>query len=196
MMDATLRRVVLSENPWLRGEDLVSWMRRFLPASYIPRRQRLAPDHRVVLVVGPRQAGKSTLIWKTLEESAEPVLYVNCEEPSMREGLASPAEFLADVAEHAGAARALFFEEVQRLPEAGLFLKGLVDRRTGLRIFATGSSSFDLEAATRESLAGRAQRHLLLPLSLEEAAAVQPGGSLARSEGLSRMVELMMVFGG
>lgn len=196
MVTPQLRRLILAENPWLRGEDLLDWIRHFLPASYIPRRQRLVADQRVVLVVGPRQAGKSTLIWKTLEEAAEPVLYVNCEEPSMREWLSSPAEFLADVSEHAGAARALFFEEVQRLPEAGLFLKGLVDRRTGLRIFATGSSSFDLEAATRESLAGRAQRHLLLPFSLAEAGTALAGGSLAQEEGLSRLVERMMVFGG
>ncbi|HEX3531588.1 MAG TPA: ATP-binding protein [Thermoanaerobaculia bacterium] len=196
MMTPQLRRLILAENPWLRGEELLSWIRHFLPASYIPRRQRLVADHRVVLVVGPRQAGKSTLIWKTLGETAEPVLYVNCEEPSMREWLSSPAEFLADVREHAGAARALFFEEVQRLPEAGLFLKGLVDRRTGLRIFATGSSSFDLEAATRESLAGRAQRHLLLPLSLAEVDMAFEGGSLAREEELSQLVERMMVFGG
>lgn len=197
-MDPQLRRVLLAENPWLRGEDLLGWIRQFLPPSYIPRRLQLAADHRVVLVVGPRQAGKSTLIWKTLEAAAEPVLFINCEEPSLREWLSSPAAFLADVAEYASLARALFFEEVQRLPEAGLFLKGLVDRRTGLRIYATGSSSFDLEAATRESLAGRAQRHLLLPLSLTEAGAVLPGASsgLAREESLSRLVERMMVYGG
>lgn len=196
-MNPQLQRVLLAENPWLRGEDLLGWIQRFLPASYIPRRTRLVADHRVVLVVGPRQAGKSTLIWKTLEEAAEPVLYVNCEEPSMREWLSSPSAFLADVAELAGETRALFFEEVQRLPEAGLFLKGLVDRRTSLRIYATGSSSFDLEAATRESLAGRALRHLLLPLSLAEAGAGLPEPSrLAREEGLSRLVERMMIYGG
>ena len=196
-MNPQLRRVLLAENPWLQGEDFLAWIRRFLPPSYIPRLLRLVAEERVVLVVGPRQAGKSTLIWKTLEQAAEPVLFVNCEEPSMREWLSSPAEFLADVAENAGEARALFFEEVQRLPEAGLFLKGLVDRRTGLRIYATGSSSFDLEAATRESLAGRAQRHLLLPLSLAEASAALPGSSpLARQEGLSRLVERMMIYGG
>src|SRR5947199_261141 len=111
-MDAQLRRVILAENPWLRGEDLQDWIRRFLPAQYIPRRQRLVADHRVVLVVGPRQAGKSTLIWKTLAEAAEPVLYINCEEPSMRDWLSSPAAFLADVAEWGGSARSLFFEEV------------------------------------------------------------------------------------
>jgi len=195
-MDPQLRRVLVAENPWLRGEDLLEWIQRFLPASYIPRRLRLSADHRVVLVVGPRQAGKSTLIWKTLAEAAEPVLFLNCEEPSIREWLSSPAAFLADLTELAVPARTLFFEEVQRLPEAGLFLKGLVDRRTGLRLYATGSSSFDLEAATRESLAGRAQRHLLLPLSLAEAGATLPAGPLVREDALSRLLERMLIFGG
>ena len=196
-MNPQLRRVLLAENPWLRGEDLLSWIRHFLPPIYLPRRLRLVADERVVLVVGPRQAGKSTLIWKTLEEAAEPVLFLNCEEPSIRDWLTSPAAFLADLAENAPQARTLFFEEVQRLPEAGLFLKGLVDRKTGLRVYATGSSSFDLEAATRESLAGRAQRHLLLPLSLAEAGAALPGSSpLAQEEEVSQRVERMMVYGG
>jgi len=62
MVNPQLRRVLLAENPWLRGEDLLAWIRRFLPPRYIPRRLRLVADHRVVLVVGPRQAGKSTLI--------------------------------------------------------------------------------------------------------------------------------------
>ncbi len=195
-MGPQIRRVLLAENPWLRGEDLQDWIRRFLPESYIPRRLQLVADHRVILVVGPRQAGKSTLIWKTLAEAGEPVLFLNCEEPSIREWLSSPAAFLADLAEFASEVRILFFEEVQRLPEAGLFLKGLVDRRTGLRIYATGSSSFDLEATTREALAGRAQRHLLLPLSLAEAGLALPGNPLAREEARERLVERMMVFGG
>jgi predicted AAA+ superfamily ATPase len=195
-MDSQLRRILLAENPWLRGEDLLAWMNRFLPPSYIPRRLKLWADHRVVLVVGPRQAGKSTLIWKTLAESAEPVLFLNCEEPAIRDWLSSPAAFLADLSEWLGESpRALFFEEIQRLPEAGLFLKGIVDRHTGLRIYATGSSSFDLEAATRESLAGRAQRHLLLPLSLAESEASLPSNPLAREEALARLVERMMIFG-
>lgn len=195
-MEPQLRRVLLAENPWLRGEDLSVWIRRFLPESYIPRRMALAADHRVVLVVGPRQAGKSTLIWKTLAAANEPVLLLNCEDPTIREWLTSPAAFLADLGEWMDQVRTLFFEEVQRLPEAGLFLKGLVDRRTGLRIYATGSSSFDLEATTRESLAGRAQRHLLLPLSLEEMAETSTGSPLAQEERRAELLRKMTVFGG
>jgi hypothetical protein len=62
----------------------------------------------------------------------------------------------------------LFFEEIQNLPEAGLFLKGLVDLKPNVPIFVTGSASYHLKSRTRESLAGRAVRHLLLPFSLSE----------------------------
>jgi predicted AAA+ superfamily ATPase len=196
-MDPQLRHVLLAENPWLRGEDFAAWARRFIPETYIPRRLRIAAaDHRVVLVVGPRQAGKSTLIWNTLLQQEEPTLYLNCEEPTIRQWLVSPVSFLSELAEWGASVHGVFFEEIQRLPEAGLFLKGLVDRRSGLKLYATGSSSFDLEAATRESLAGRAQRHLLLPLSLGEVAATLSPNPLARAEALPRLVEQVMIFGG
>ena len=195
-MEEHLRRVLLVDNPWLEGEPRASWIARHLPASYLPRRLRLEADHRVALVVGPRQAGKSTLIWKTLAAVEEPVLYLNCEEPAIRDWLRSPAGFLADLPEVAEEVSVLFFEEIQNLADAGLFLKGLVDRRTGKRIYATGSSSFDLESATRESLAGRARRYLLLPLSLAEVAATLVSDRLAREAELARRIETMMVFGG
>jgi uncharacterized protein len=155
-VDPHLRRVVALDNRWLEGEPHTTWCARHLPATYLARRLVLAPDDRVTLLVGPRQCGKSTSIWKTLATSERSTLYLNCEEPSLQAWLRSPAAFLADLEEWLGSIPDLFFDEIQNLPEAGLFLKGLVDRKTGRYLFATGSSSFDLEAATRESLAGRA----------------------------------------
>lgn len=163
------------DNPWLDGQPLAAVLAPHIPAKVIPRRPLPDADGRVCLVVGPRQAGKSTLVWLAIERSGHPCLLLDCEEPSVCEWLGSPAEFLADCESVAPGVSALLFEEVQRLPEAGLFLKGLVDRRPGKRLYATGSSSFDLEARTRESLAGRAVRHLLLPLSLEELGATVDG---------------------
>ncbi len=49
-----------------------------------------------------------------------------------------------------------------------MFLKGLADLKVHKPIVATGSSSFHLRAKTRESLAGRAERHLILPFAFEE----------------------------
>lgn len=167
-MEDFVLRVLEADNPWLSGTDIAKWYQNHLPEQYIPRNIKLKPDHRVCLVVGPRQVGKSTTIWKHLAESDQPALFLNCEEPAIRQWLTSPALVWDALADLVDPPVPLFFEEVQHLVEAGLFLKGMVDRRIGVPLFATGSSSFDLAAKTRESLAGRAQRQLMLPLSLHE----------------------------
>jgi len=187
--------VVLADNPWLEGTSLAQWFSDHLPDPYLPRRLRLEPTTRACLVVGPRQAGKSTLIWKTLADLGRPALFLDCEEPAIREWLSSPALFLADVARLGERPAALFLEEVPRLPEAGLTIKGLVDRRPGLPIYATGSSSFDLEDESRESLAGRADRHLLLPLSLAEAVGPLPAAPALAERQLAELVGRLAVHG-
>jgi hypothetical protein len=95
-------------------------------------------------------------------------LFIDCEQPLVREWCRSAALFKSDLETLVERPVTLFFEEVQHLEEAGLFLKGLVDRKWKAPVFATGSSSFHLHAKTRESLAGRATRTTLLPLSLSE----------------------------
>ena len=177
MIPPDLARSLVQDNPWLEGADLAPWYRSWLPSSYVERATRVEADERVALVVGPRQAGKSTAIWHTLAASGRPALFLNAEEPSIRSWLVSPALFLADLAESIRPApAALFFDEVQHLPEAGLFLKGVVDRHPGIPIYATGSSAFHLQSKTRESLAGRAIRTLMLPFSLDE---LEPAGDRA-----------------
>jgi hypothetical protein len=169
MFPDSIANVLLADNPWIEGADPVEWASRRIPSPFVERTTGVTLDsERVTLVVGPRQAGKSTLIWKTILGDAAPCLYVNCEEPSMADGLTSPALFLQGLDGLVPRGTTVFFEEIQRLGEAGLFLKGLVDRKPPYRFVATGSSSYDLDARTRESLAGRADRTLLLPLSLAE----------------------------
>jgi len=191
-----LLRVLRADNPWLGGQPLAAFFASHLPARVIPRRPLATADGRVCLVVGPRQAGKSTLVWLAVQAAGEPCLLLDCEEPSIREWLDSPATFLADVESLAPAVPTILFEEVQHLPEAGLFLKGVVDRKPGKRLFATGSASFDLEARTRESLAGRAVRHLLLPLSLEELSATLEGPPRLVEQAMEEKAREALVRGG
>ena len=195
-MEEYVLRILEADNPWLSRKNFNEWYKSFLPKKFIPRNTVLEPDHRVCLVVGPRQVGKSTLIWKYLSETQKPFLFLNCEEPGLRQWMTSPAVFWEDIRKLVESPVPLFFEEIQRLPEAGLFLKGLVDRRIGVSIFATGSSSFDLEAKTRESLAGRALRHLMLPLSLAERARPLDGPELMVARHLQNQMEKMLSYGG
>jgi predicted AAA+ superfamily ATPase len=174
---------------------LQPWLTQRIPDEYLPRSLSIVAADRVALVVGPRQTGKSTLIWKTVADLGRPVVFLSCEEPSIREWLRSPGLFLADIEEITPETTSLFFEEVQALDNAGLFLKGLVDLRSRRQIYATGSSSFDLEDAIRESLAGRARRHLLLPFSISEIVASLEQSGL-RQLALDEAVERLLVYGG
>jgi len=148
--------------------------------------------------VGPRQAGKSTWIRETLAHLDLPVLVLHAEEPRIRELADSPALALAGLADALTPETLLLLEEVQHLREAPLFIKGLVDLDRTRRIVATGSSSFELGARTRESLAGRARRTRLLPLSLEEVAALVPEklAPAIRDLQLTTLWEKLVVTGG
>ncbi|NPA86831.1 MAG: ATP-binding protein [Candidatus Diapherotrites archaeon] len=105
-----------------------------------------------VVIVGPRQSGKTTLL-KHLHRKMGGS-FVNAEEPGAREMLLSKRSGL------------LFVDEAQRIRDAGRVLKLLHDR--GVRFVASGSGSFDVKVKVSGELVGRAARLVLLPLSFEE----------------------------
>ena len=172
-MDGEIRRRVLELNPWLvKGARFREEVDRRMPATFIRRGLDVSGFEdraRARIIVGPRQSGKSTLVWSMLGDR-EPgsVLFLNAEESLVRRWCGSAGGMLSDLHEELPGVRTLFFEEVQHLDEAGLLIKGLVDSRRGYEILVTGSSAFHLRDRTRESLAGRAERRVLLPLDLGE----------------------------
>jgi hypothetical protein len=149
------------------------------------------------LVVGPRQAGKSTAIWAHLAAIGDPVLFVDCEQPRLREWCESAPLFLADLDAALPRRVTLFFEEAQHLENAGLFVKGPIDRKIGVPILVTGNSSFHLGAKTRESLAGRATRSRLMPFSLAEVSAdLLEASGIVRQEEIERRLSRHIAIGG
>lgn len=199
-MESALLETLRVHNPWLdRPEEQQALLAASLPVPFIARRRKLElKPGRAELVVGPRQAGKSTWIREVLAHRESPVLILHAEEPRIRELARSPALVLASLAEVLAPETLLVLEEVQQLEEAALFIKGLVDLERQRRLVATGSSSFELGARTRESLAGRARRTELLPFSLEELAALVPK-DLAPAIRDARLLELwerLVVTGG
>ena len=203
-MEPDLRHLLERTNPWFDDPSAAAAeASRRLPPTFVPRLATPAMQGAMTsartahLVVGPRQAGKSTLIWHALATSPSPLLFVNCEEPLVQLWCRSPGLAAADMREWLPTGGIVFLEEAQYLAEAGLFVKGLVDAHTDLRVVVTGSSSFHLEARTRESLAGRATRHRLWPLALQEVAPDIPGRSKALLRNRARTaLDRMLVFGG
>jgi predicted AAA+ superfamily ATPase len=199
-MEPALLSTLRAHNPWLdRPADQRALLAASLPEPFVARRRRLElRPGRAELVVGPRQAGKSTWIREVLTHCEDPVLVLHAEEPRIRELAQSPALALEALGEVLSPATLLLFEEIQHLAEAPLFLKGLVDLDRGRRIIATGSSSFAFSSRTRESLAGRARRTQLLPLSLQEVAALVPEGlaPAIRDARVRDLWERIVVVGG
>ncbi|MBM4371254.1 MAG: ATP-binding protein, partial [Deltaproteobacteria bacterium] len=197
-MEPSVLERIRQTNPWLFGMGVPgrSGPSR-LPDRWVPRRQvnagKLLLAGKANIIAGPRQTGKSSLAWSALSGVERP-LFLNLEEAVFRAWCSSPARFAADLARLGALPGALFLEEAQWLPEAGLFIKGLVDLRLGLPILVTGSASFQFHDRLRESLAGRASRHLLLPFSLAEVAPGEgkPPGlvELERRDALQRMLRV------
>ena len=157
-------------SPWLpRPEQADAFLASYLPKDYLPRQVQCRLEKgKAFVLVGPRQVGKTTLAWKTLQPLMPDVLYLNMEDPLLKTSLVSPFAFAELFRERYATVKAVFLDEVQHMKEAGLFVKGFIDSKPGVPVVVTGSSSFHLRSRTRESLAGRALRQILYPFSLRE----------------------------
>lgn len=119
---------------------------------------------KAILLVGPRQVGKTTLIRKLLED--QDFLFLDCDDPSVRSLLDNiNTEELKTLI---GAHKVIFIDEAQRVPMIGLTLKIIVDQFNGVQLYVSGSSSFDLTNVLKEPLTGRKWEYELLPVSWEE----------------------------
>jgi uncharacterized protein len=121
---------------------------------------QLAKGFPIVVVTGPRQAGKTTLVKAVF--GAKP--YTSLEDPDTREFAdTDPRGFLGQFPDGA------VLDEVQRCPQLLSYLQGIVDGRSAMGMFVlTGSQQLGVLAGVTQSLAGRAATLALPPLSFAE----------------------------
>jgi predicted AAA+ superfamily ATPase len=137
-----------------------------IPRSiYSPIKNHLF-EGKIIVLYGPRQVGKTTLVKKLLQEYQSSDGYFNCEEPNITALLTNrnPQEIITSLGEH----RLIVLDEAQTIPQIGRTLKILIDKRPDLNLIATASSSFELANKTNEPLTGRKYEFFLYPLSLSE----------------------------
>ncbi len=124
---------------------------------------------KAILILGPRQTGKTTLAKSIMAERPGRSLYLNADEPFDRSRLANVSS--AQLQQLVGANDLVLIDEAQRVPNIGLTLKLLVDQMPDKQVIATGSSSLDLANTIHEPLTGRLFTFYLLPISWQEWAA-------------------------
>lgn len=139
-------------------------MTRYIRRALEPTLAQVASEFPAVVVTGPRQSGKTTLLrrWAGGDYG-----YVSLELPDVRAvATEDPRSFLA---RHPPP---VIFDEVQWAPEILFYVKERIDERRDEpgQFLLTGSQDLLLTAQVAESLAGRAAVLRLLPLSRREAA--------------------------
>lgn len=121
---------------------------------------------KAIIVVGPRQVGKTTLLKMLATEFDRKVLVWNCDEPDVRRRLTEPTSTMLG-AETAGY-DIVFIDEAQRVQNIGITLKLLIDNYPDKQVVVTGSSAIELSNSINEPLTGRKYEYVLFPFSAEE----------------------------
>jgi predicted AAA+ superfamily ATPase len=122
--------------------------------------------NKAVIVIGPRQVGKTTLVRKLTNELKRPMLWLTGDSPDVRNQLKDIS--LSTLKLLIGNNEVMVVDEAQRLHNAGLTLKLVTDHFPDVQLFVTGSSSLDIAAEIKESLVGRKIEFPLYPLSFGE----------------------------
>ena len=121
---------------------------------------------KVIVIVGPRQVGKTTLLGELVRKSDKRVLALNCDEPEVQTMLTNTN--VAKLRAIIGNNELLVIDEAQKVDNIGLTLKLIVDNIKSVQVVASGSSAFELRNRLNEPLTGRKFEYQMFPISSSE----------------------------
>ena len=127
--------------------------------------ERMQPN-KVMLLFGPRRVGKTVLMRNIINNTPGNHLILNGEDYDTLT-LLEP-QSIANYRKLLDGIDLLAIDEAQNITDVGKKLKLIVDEVPGIRVIATGSSSFDLQNKAGEPLVGRSSRFQLHPFSQQE----------------------------
>ncbi|MCE3237531.1 MAG: putative ATPase [Gammaproteobacteria bacterium] len=165
--------VIQQANPWLKKPEIA-----IISNDYISRLQADTLllkewDKLCLVLVGPRQAGKTTLA-KFVSQALikknrfETLIYLNCDLYEIRQWLVNPL-FIQELMDEFNLKKPIILiDEVQRLENPGLLLKSCIDLNLPIKLIATGSSQLEIKSKVQEYLTGRHFETQILPLSYQE----------------------------
>lgn len=142
---------------------------------------------KIMLLLGPRQVGKSTLLEEVMHRYSGDFLFLNGDERDVREHLSHTTS--SALRTLIGNKKLVIIDEAQRIPDIGLTLKLIVDNIKGVQVIASGSSAFELANKINEPLTGRKYEFFLYPISFGE---MVDHTSLLEEK---RLLEHRMIFG-
>jgi len=135
--------------------------------AYEPLNNYLKPN-KVLVIYGPRRVGKTTLLQNFLKQT-ELKFKLDSGDNIRTQQILSTGDFNRILAYYEGY-ELIAIDEAQNISNIGKALKIIVDQIPGIKVIATGSSSFELAGQVGEPLTGRKKTLILYPMSQYELA--------------------------
>ncbi len=133
---------------------------------YYKSLENILPKNKVLIIYGSRRVGKTTLL-KSLLETSDLKYKIESGDNLKTSQILNSRDFRL-LSEYAEGYDLIAIDEAQEIKGIGMGLKILIDNNPGLKLIATGSSSFDLSQKIGEPLTGRKRVILLFPFSQGE----------------------------
>lgn len=119
---------------------------------------------KAIVLIGPRQVGKSTLIRDILKQ--RDFLFLDGDDFSVQQQLSEPnTSYLKRLI---GDKKIVFIDEAQRIKNIGITSKIIIDQFKDVQLLLSGSSAFELNHEINEPLTGRKWEYNMYPISFEE----------------------------
>jgi len=180
-MDEKVAIALESQNPWWSSKKFTTGIDRL---SSFPQIRRYLDVQEVVLIVGARRTGKSTLVYQIIRSlldqgvDKQAILYINLDEPLFLSMADDPTLLSAIVEEHLahhGNVERLYLciDEVQNYSYWAPAIKTLYDTKSTLKCILTGSVSTLLRQEMSTRLSGRHFSINVYPLTFPECLSFQ-----------------------
>lgn len=173
-MHTETKELIYELNPWLRGKEIsITESKVFIKRLQTDFLMQKDWDKYCTVLLGPRQSGKTTFgkyLAKLLisQQRFNSFLYINCDFLLIREWLNSPLFIKQALEQFSLDKPIIFLDEVQRLENPGLLLKGVIDLKYPIKLIVSGSSQLEIKSKVQEYLTGRNLEAIILPFSYVE----------------------------
>jgi len=169
---------------WLTGKVPSSLLKKYQREAFFLLEARLPYEkwRRILSLIGPRQTGKTTLLYQLINSlleakiSPQRILFLSISDPLFANNLAFlekcleiyEREVLGEPLNNLKEPVYIFLDEIQYLDGWELWLKRYYDLGYKIKFVVSGSASSKIIQKGRESLAGRIEEVKLYPLSFRE----------------------------
>ncbi|NQY07895.1 MAG: ATP-binding protein [Flavobacteriales bacterium] len=121
---------------------------------------------KAIIVSGPRQVGKTTMLESILHKYHDEVLILNGDDATVQNLLNRPNT--QQIKTMLASNKIIFIDEAQRITDIGLTSKIITDKFKNVQLILSGSSSFDLYSKLNEPLTGRKRTYNIWPITWKE----------------------------